>query len=435
MLGVTPQGKTGVVFFTVPESYLRLRDEFTWELPEMFNLGISCSDRQHPDGTAVVDLGRPGRPRREATYDQLRIWSNRMAHALAAAGLFRGDRAAVDLPQSIEAVVAYLAVAKAGGITVPVDRELAPGPLAEAVIDADIRIAITDADREDTVREAAPDAFVVVVDGPRDEFWEFVDAGSELEPEMLTHRDDPALLFYPAPDLLPARLPSGVLHAHRAVLGSMPGFDCAFDLTAETRPVSWTPGPWSRPDTLIGFVLPTLHRGGTLVVTEMSADGLADAGVTAAYLPADELLPALRARDRRGLGAITTAATATDESLEFDDLTRAQDTLGLFPNAVSSVAEAVFFAGESQRWPDDLNTYGRAYPGHDLTIVDDRGRPTDAGEDGTMTLAADDPSVFLEYWNRPAETAERFVDGRFITDEITRFNDIGALEREAGFDW
>jgi long-chain acyl-CoA synthetase len=71
---------------------------------------LELSARQWPDKTALV-CG----PRR-VTYAELEQSANRLAHALLAEGVRRGDRVAVYLDNSVEAVLAPMAILKAGAV-------------------------------------------------------------------------------------------------------------------------------------------------------------------------------------------------------------------------------------------------------------------------------------------------------------------------------
>jgi len=70
---------------------------------------------QRPDACAIV-FGQ-----QRLTYGELDIASNRFARALKGAGCRRGDRVALLLPKSIEAIVALFAALKADCIYVPLD--------------------------------------------------------------------------------------------------------------------------------------------------------------------------------------------------------------------------------------------------------------------------------------------------------------------------
>jgi len=52
---------------------------------------------------------------------------------------------------------------------------------------------------------------------------------------------------------------------------------------------------------------------------------------------------------------------------------------------------------------------GRASPGHTLRILDEAGNQQAPGDLGTICVKAPDPVMFLEYWNNPQATEEKFI--------------------------
>gem|GEM_PF-343006 len=58
---------------------------------------------------------------RTVTYAEAEREANQLAHALIARGAHIGDRVAVSLPRSVDAVIALLAILKCGGVYVPID--------------------------------------------------------------------------------------------------------------------------------------------------------------------------------------------------------------------------------------------------------------------------------------------------------------------------
>src|SRR6266702_2920137 len=75
--------------------------DFTWAIPERFNIGAAVLDRwaaEDPGRTALIEVDADGRPRLFSFQDLTRL-SNRLANVLAAAGLHRGDRVGILLPQ------------------------------------------------------------------------------------------------------------------------------------------------------------------------------------------------------------------------------------------------------------------------------------------------------------------------------------------------
>ena len=81
-----------------------------WRKPVQVESFLESSARQRPDKTALVC----GDAR--LTYADLEQSCNRSAHALVAEGIERGDRVAVYLENSVEAVIAVFAILKAGAV-------------------------------------------------------------------------------------------------------------------------------------------------------------------------------------------------------------------------------------------------------------------------------------------------------------------------------
>mgnify|MGYP000916607315 CR=1 FL=1 len=85
---------------------------------------LERSFRATPEKTALVC----GNAR--YTYTDIEKMANRLAHSLLANGFARGDRAAVYLENSVEAVVAIFAILKTGGVFLPVNPTTKPDKLA-----------------------------------------------------------------------------------------------------------------------------------------------------------------------------------------------------------------------------------------------------------------------------------------------------------------
>src|SRR5437762_7619396 len=72
----------------------------------------------HPDKVALVCCGQ------RLTYAAVDSMSDRLANALIAFGIRRGDRVAVFLPNSVEAVIAIFGILKAVATFVVLNRSL-----------------------------------------------------------------------------------------------------------------------------------------------------------------------------------------------------------------------------------------------------------------------------------------------------------------------
>ena len=64
---------------------------------------------------------------------------------------------------------------------------------------------------------------------------------------------------------------------------------------------------------------------------------------------------------------------------------------------------------------------GTPLPGVEVRLVDDAGHEVESGAPGELEVRG--PSVFLEYWRRPEETAAAFRDGWFRTGDVAVLED------------
>lgn len=101
------------------------------------------------------------------TYAQIEASANRMANALRANGVNRGDRVAIHLNNSVETVVAVFATLKAGGVFVVVNHTTKPDKLLYILNNARATALIADGGRS---RNIAP---TILADAPSLKFCVF----------------------------------------------------------------------------------------------------------------------------------------------------------------------------------------------------------------------------------------------------------------------
>ena len=70
--------------------------------------------------------------------------------------------------------------------------------------------------------------------------------------------DDPALMIYTSGTTGP---PKGALHAHRVLLGHLPGVEMPHDFLPQPGDRFWTPADWAWAGGLLDVLLPALHHG------------------------------------------------------------------------------------------------------------------------------------------------------------------------------
>ncbi|MFE6182997.1 amino acid adenylation domain-containing protein [Streptomyces sp. NPDC056465] len=111
------------------------------ELPDRTVIGI-FEDRaaREPDEIALV----AGDTR--LTYAELNTWANRFAHHLIGLGVAPESPVAVAMPRTAEAVVAWLAVGKAGGVYTPIDPQSPVERIRDIIEDAQPAVLVATED-------------------------------------------------------------------------------------------------------------------------------------------------------------------------------------------------------------------------------------------------------------------------------------------------
>lgn len=92
----------------------------------------------------------------ETRYRDLWESSGKIAAGLVKRGLRPGDRAALLAPSSTRWVMGYLGILRAGGVVVPIDKELKSAELRHILTDCAARIVFTDSSCLDVLLECVP---------------------------------------------------------------------------------------------------------------------------------------------------------------------------------------------------------------------------------------------------------------------------------------
>lgn len=374
--------------------------------PGTLGLAEACCDRW-ADGTGRLALIRP---RRDATaeavsFDALHDTSCRIAQVMRGRGIGRGDRVAILLPQGPEAVIALLAAWRIGAIAVPLARMLDGPALAFRLNHAGVAAFVTDAAglaATQALRPALPALRMVLgTEGAQDGalcFWAEAGRAPRGAPDAAIAPGDPALILYTAGALGQAR---GVLHAHRALAGQLPGVAAqhgGFPLAGDRV---WTPMDWAWRSGMFDALLPALCQGVPVLAAplprfaaDQALELMSRHGVRNAVLPATAL-PALRdalagMAAAPPLRSIATCGAPPDPAVAAWLAQR----LGARLRHGHGTAEChlVLLGGAGPA------AAGRAVPGQTLAVVDAAGRPVPDGQAGLLAVRRGHPAEFLGYW-------------------------------------
>lgn len=407
-----------------------IRDEFRWRVPERYNMAREVCDRHAGLGEqpAVFYESAAGE-RRVYTFGDVRKLSNRLANALRALGIEKGDRVGIILPQRIETGIAHVAIHKLGAVSLPLSVLFGPDAIEYRLNDSGAKAVITlgrHVEMIQDLRDRLPGLETVIscdADGGGEAFWPALDQASDEFDMVDTLADDPALLIYTSGTTGP---PKGALVAHRSLLGNLPGFELSQNLYPKTEDVFWTPADWAWTGGLLDGLLPAWHYGTPIVAFEggrfdpdHAVELIERYGVTNAFIPPTALkmirqVPGLESRDFRLRGIMSAGEAMGAELYDWG-----QAVLNLKINEMWGQTEFNYLVGNSANlMPVKPGSMGRPYPGHEVDAIDDDGNPVPRGETGELAARTGDPVMFLGYWNNEAATLEKISNGWFRTGDV-----------------
>ncbi|MBV9521659.1 MAG: acyl-CoA synthetase [Alphaproteobacteria bacterium] len=419
------------------QSHEALLQEFRWRVPERYNIGSDVCDRQPPDALALIFLDEGGAVHR-LSFGDIKARSNRFANVLSAHGLAAGDRIGILLPQSPETAIAHVAAYKAGLIAVPLFTLFGEDALHFRLADSAARALVTDRAgyaKILAIRDRLPELRHLFLVGGREsgalDFAALLGRASADFTPLATAADDPALIIYTSGT---TGNPKGALHAHRVLLGHLPGVELPHEFFPQPGDLFWTPADWAWIGGLMDVLMPAWHHGVPVLAHRARKFDPEEAfGIMAKHAVRNVFMPptalklmrqAAPAGQRHGVALRTLASGGETLGSELLDWGRA--TFGLTVNEFYGQTECNLLVGNAAGlFPVRPGAMGRAIPGHDVAIIDAAGRKVAPGETGQVGVRRPDPVMFLEYWRNPAATREKFVGEHLVTGDLARQDEDG----------
>ncbi len=353
----------------------------------------------------------PERP--DLTYSGLFAGAEALACGLQNAGLQPGDRVAVQVEKSLEAVQLYLATVMAGGVFLPLNTAYTVSELRYFLSDATPRVIVYDPARLEAIADIAGDAtvFTLAADG----------SGS-----LTDARGKPGFDAVPrsADDLAAILYTSGTTGRSKGAMLSHANLAS----NSETLRDYWR---FTSQDVLI-HALPIFHTHGLFVATNVALLAGASVHFLARFDP-DAILRAMP-----GATAMMGVPTFYTRLLDHPGLTReAAANMRLFISGSAPLLVDTHEKWEARTGHRILERYGMTetnmntsnpyegerragtvgfpLPGVELRIMaGDKALPQ--GEIGVLEVRG--PNVFKGYWQMPEKTAEELrPDGWFITGD------------------
>ena len=362
------------------------------------------------------------------SYADVLSISSRYAGALQSLGIKKGDRVAVQVQKSPQALFLYLACLRAGAAYLPLNTAYKPAELEYFIDDAGPKLVVCDPAAEPILNDicaqrSPPPALLTLDAAGQGTLHELASQQSEKTPIVECADDDLAAILYTSGT---TGKPKGAMLSHNNLRSN-----------AETLVDYWG---FSESDVLL-HALPLFHVHGLFVACHCTLLS----GSKMLFLPrfdADAILKNLP--DCTAMMGVPTFYVRLLDRTEFDR-ERCRN-IRLFVAGSAPLLEETFNTFYERTGHKILERYGMTetgmltsnpltgerlpgtvglpLPGVSVRVCDDAGKVLPQGEIGDIQVKG--PNVFSGYWQRPEKTAEEFTsDGYFKTGDVGKIDANG----------
>ncbi len=426
-------------------SYENICSTFQWDIPAHFNIGTSCCDKHavsSPEKTAIIEAF-PNGSSVSYSFGDLKIISNKFANVLKNLGMKRHDRFAILLSQQLETVIAHLSGYRLGLICVPLFVLFGEDAIEYRLNNSEAKILIlNEADLEKVISIRDKLRFlekIIVVgnvktDGFLINYQDALETASESFIPVKTTSEEPALIIYTSGTTGP---PKGALHAHRTLMGHLPGVELSHNFFPQKFDLFWTPADWAWIGGLYDVLFPSLYHGIPVLAFRMRKFAPEEACmIMEKYKVKNVFLPptALKIfreikdiQDKYNLHLRTIASGG--ESLGEEILEWAKREFGIVVNEFYGQTEANMIVSNcSEIMEVRAGSMGRPVPGHVVKILDEQGNVLPCNETGEIAVKAPDPVMFLEYWKNKKATEKKFLNNWLLTGDVASMDEYGYIK-------
>ncbi|MFC1679090.1 class I adenylate-forming enzyme family protein [Elusimicrobiota bacterium] len=378
---------------------------------------------------------------RSLTFSELNLRVNRLANALGAMGLGKGDKVSCFLENSIEIVELYLACAKTGIVINPINFRLSPDEVRYIADNADSKAMFAHQEFVPSIEIARKHLpriknFITVGEKapPGYESYDSVLAGSsEEEPSCSVLPSDPWVLLYTSGT---TGKPKGVLRSHESYVAFylINGVDFGF-----------------KEDDICLNIMPLCHVNSTYFSFNFTYIGAGMYIHPARGFDTIEILEIIQKEKATFISLIPThyqlMLAVPEEKRSSYDVSSIRKLLCSSAPARKEMKKAVMamFKGvelyegygsteagivtvlKPHEQMTKLGSIGRESCGTALVrILDEKGAPVPVGQVGELYSRG--PMLFDEYYKMPEKTKESFKSGWFTARDLAREDEDGYFE-------
>jgi acyl-CoA synthetase (AMP-forming)/AMP-acid ligase II len=418
---------------------MKSKEEIRQELGRRLLLGemMARNARKFPNKEALVY----GDTR--LNYRQFNARINRLAHALMDVGVKKGDKVSILAYNCNQFMETYFALAKIGGVAVPINFRLHPQEMTYIVNQSDAKALIAGEDFRATVKGMQKDlsqvkTYISIGEKPVEgmlNFEKWISGYSDDEPLVLVDEDDPLFIMYTAGT---TGRPKGAVITHRneMVLWMLAA---SWVLTEPGMSNLWNFRAFGAPPIFhlasFGFCQFMFFLGATVVLPTKVFDPvyimetIEKEKINALILvPAMTffvlLTPNLEKYDTSSLqvwgssGAILPVETRKQVKKAFPNV-KIFDFFG--QTEMSSLVSGLLPSESKGR----ENSVGKILPYIEIRVVDDDDKDVPVGAVGEAVYRS--PTVMKEYYKDPKATAESMKGGWFHGGDLVRMDEHGYI--------
>lgn len=389
----------------------------------------AAQSNMRPDKVAITDLTTD----RHLTYRQLNDRAMRLAGALQAAGVTRGERVAILAPNCPEFFELEFACGKIGGIAVPLNWRLTENELAYILGDCSPQVLIFDvqfAAVANALRERCGIPTGLEIDSDAaDSGYEQALAANAAHERALLSLDDVAMIMYTSGTTghpKGAQITHGMNFINCVNLG-IPAMVSPQSVQLVVLPLFHTGGANC-------YANPILHAGGRILLLREFDPGVAlqilgdpAHGVThffAVPAPYQFMMqhPDFADTDLSRLVIAGVGGAPCAESILTTWMDRGVAMVQGWGMTETSPGGTALDAADARR---KVGSAGRALLHTEVKIVDDEGATLPANAVGELLIRG--PNITPGYWNNPEATAKSFSGDWLRTGDAARMDDEGFI--------
>ncbi|EAL69307.1 hypothetical protein DDB_G0276321 [Dictyostelium discoideum AX4] len=443
------------------KNYEEAYKSFKWDIPEYFNIGQEICDKHANDPNKMNHIAikhiidEDKNISKEYTFKDLQTKSNQLANKYKEIGLKKRDRVGVLLSQGFECALSHTTTLRSGMITMPLFTLFGPEALEFRLSNSSTSCVLTDLENLEKllgILPCLPNLKKIIVFGTLSENFknnshygnlieEWNDKISEnysKEFEAIKSKsDDEAVIIFTSGT---TGNPKGCLHAHRVLLGHLPGVQFPqnnFPNRKSTNDyIFYTPADWAWIGGLFDVLIPSLYYGVTVLAHRMTkfepkkiCKLLIDNKVDTAFLPPSALKIMKQQEEQLKLTPVNmTSIGSGGESLGEKLLQWGKEQFNVEIAEFYGQTEANLLVGNCPSvFPIKNGSIGKPIPGHIVEIIDSNGMILPIDQVGDIALKTPDPVAFLTYWNNDKAAKKKMNGDWLVTGDLGRKDSDGYI--------